>query len=96
MVSPRPGISKKNFYEVWNPAPLPTTNMEGVTAPHKMASCVFQKLPSFVPEEGAEGTNWIAASRGSMSGLDLVAAIEHRLLGPRPRPYTSLALQCGR
>jgi len=60
------------------------------------ARCVIQNLWSFAPEEGAEGTNWIGASRGYISGLDLVAAIEHRLLGPQSRPYISLAMQCGR
>jgi hypothetical protein len=50
--------------------------MEGETAPHMTASNVIQKRWSFVPEEGDEDTNWIGASRGSMSGLDLVAVIE--------------------
>jgi len=57
MASLRPGISKQNFNEVWTPAPLLTTNMEGGTAPHMTASNVIQKLWSFVPEEGDEGTN---------------------------------------
>jgi hypothetical protein len=96
MASPRPGIAKQNFNDVWTPAPLLTTNMEGGTAPHMAASCVIQKMWFFVPEEGAEGTNWIGALRGTMSGLDLVEGIEHRLLGPQPRPYISLAIQCGR
>lgn len=62
--------------------------MEGGTSPHMTASCVIRKLWYFVPEEGAEGPNWIGASRGTMSGLDLVAALEYRSLGPQPRPYT--------
>jgi hypothetical protein len=94
MASPRPGISKQNFHEVWTPAPLLTANMEGGTTPHMTASSVIQKLGSFFPpDEGAEGKYWIGASRGSISGPELVAALEHREPGPQSSPFTSLTVQ---
>ena len=78
--------------------------MEGGTAPHVTASSVIHILWPSIREEGAESTNWIGASRGSTFGLDVMAALQQRLLDTQPSPFLSqtptpcnlLALQCGR